>query len=522
MFFFFYTINSSFLVRNLFFKFFIFTYLFYKKIFFVPFRWGMFINIFKKKLNLISSKFNVKFFQIFFFNSFKKKKIEKILTNWNYLCIFFKKIKLTHYLVYPIKPYWILNNLNFIINYFFYFNTYFTVYFQEFRYLLIHFKNFFYRILLKIRRRYRRKFKFRYKRKFRYRVFIRLLTRFMSRYKFRYRVKLKFKLKFKPKLYLKFRKKKRFRFIRARFHKRRALRPFFVNFKKKIYKFFSSLSKNILLFQFYFYYSLMFWRWSKHRFLRKMRLNRWKRKRIKRRLKLIAKFQLTTLKFIKSFFNKNKHIVQQYHHLNHFGNVYYPTLFLKQFKLKLYFWRQRTLHLNLVKFLSIFMLNFLESQCQSKFFIILKFFKNKRLMRVLRRHLRKAMFYQFKIGAGFFIKEMFYIIWLSFKMKDILFLVLWIKRTMERIRWRKQKIFLSSLRFILRKCISPYLMYLRCLGYRCVIWGKIGVSGNSKTRNFICRNKIYSLTTKTYKTSYEFVTINTFTGVLGLSFYLVF
>lgn len=235
---------------------------------------------------------------------------------------------------------------------------------------------------------------------------------------------------------------------------------------------------------------------------------------------LSFKFQRKTKFFLGS--NSNNLFFKFFYLNNQTLNFYYPKFFTKWFNIKFFFLQQKIIYLNFIKFLSIFVLYFLEKVFLNHFFIFFQFFRNKRVIKVLRRHIRKVFSYQFKIGSGFFLKEMFYIIWLAFKLKDLLFLTLWIKRTMERIRWRKHKIFLLALRLILRKCISPYFYYLKCYGYRCVFWGKIGVAGNSKTRNFVCKNKSYSLTTKNYKTSYEFTTINTFTGVLGLSFYLIF
>lgn len=332
---------------------------------------------------------------------------------------------------------------------------------------------------------------------------------------------IKFKRRYRRRRHWKRKFKKRFRrfFIRMRRLKKKKLRQK-LNKSFKFRTLFSFNVKNMFSFSIY----LNLYCWARLLFFSNLiklfkRRRRWKKK-IFRRLRKNLKLQKNT-KFLLGT-NSVKPIIRTFLINNQSLNIYYPLIFTKWFNIKFFFLQQTTIYLNFIKFLSIFVLYFLENLFLNRFFIFFQFFKNKKVIKVLRRHIRKVFSYQFKIGSGFFLKEMFYIIWLAFKIKDLLFLVLWIKRTMERIRWRKHKIFLLALRLVLRKCISPYFYYLKCYGYRCVLWGKIGVAGNSKTRNFVCKNKSYSLTTKKYKTSYEFTTINTFTGVLGLSFYLVF
>lgn len=210
------------------------------------------------------------------------------------------------------------------------------------------------------------------------------------------------------------------------------------------------------------------------------------------------------------------------YNLKFIANIYYPTIFKKFFNLKFLIIQKNLLKYKISKFIIIFILTFFENFFKNKIFISYKSFTKKNFSSAFTKYIKKLAKYQYKMGRKFSLREMYYTIWLAFKIKDLFFLTSWIKRSMEKMRWRKQKPFLYALRFILRNCITPFSSYLRFYGYRCVVWGKIGVSGDSKTRNFICKNKIHSLTTKIYKTSYEFTTINTFTGVLGISFYLVF
>lgn len=278
-------------------------------------------------------------------------------------------------------------------------------------------------------------------------------------------------------------------------------------FNLKIYKFFKLQPKKKITFGFFFYF-LLLW------FINYMpKIN--KKKRPKQKLApflLPARLQptfLQTLAKITSF--RSAHF-----------NLFVAVNYRNKFKYKMYMLQKKIVHLNFIKYFTFFIANFLEQKFNKSFFIMFKFFKNTKTSYILKRQHYKLLKHQFRIGRGFFLNEMLYVIWTALKKKDLFFLVTWIKRTMERIRWKKQKSFLLSLRLIFKTYISPYFAYLKCYGYKCIVWGKIGVSGNAKTRNFVFKNKQYSLTTKMYRLDYDFNIINTHTGVLGVSFYLLF
>ena len=203
-------------------------------------------------------------------------------------------------------------------------------------------------------------------------------------------------------------------------------------------------------------------------------------------------------------------------------NNYVPTLYSYQFKVKMFYLGRQIIYNNFSKYFTFFIGSFLEIFLKNSYMLRFTFFKNKKINFILKYQTKKLMRHQFWIGRGFFLNEMLFVIWTSFQKKDLLFLVLWIKRTMERIQWKKQKAFLQTLRFVLKNSVTPYFKYLNCLGYQCTVWGKIGVTGNAKTRGFTFKNKYYSLTTKENRLDFESTTINTHTGVLGLSFYLIF
>lgn len=281
--------------------------------------------------------------------------------------------------------------------------------------------------------------------------------------------------------------------------------PFFRNLK--IYRFFKGKSKKPATFNFFFYFLLL---WFVN-YLPKLN----KKKKPKQKVPSFLMPTRLQSTFLQTLSQAN---VLRSTHFNSFVAVNYRD----KFKYKMYMLQKKIVYLNFIKYFTFFIANFLEQKFRKPFFIMFKFFKNTKTNQILRRQHHKLLKHQFRIGQGFFLNEMLYVIWTALKKKDLFFLVTWIKRTMERIRWKKQKSFLLSLRLIFKTYISPYFAYLKCYGYKCIVWGKIGVSGNAKTRNFVFKNKQYSLTTKMYRLDYDFNIINTHTGVLGISFYLLF
>ena len=177
-------------------------------------------------------------------------------------------------------------------------------------------------------------------------------------------------------------------------------------------------------------------------------------------------------------------------------------------------------------FFNKFLLLFLENMFHRNFFLKFKFFK--KLYNVIEKKLLYFNFYkkyfkiQFKIGRGFFFKEMLKVIWLTFFLKDCRFFLYWLQKTMERLYFKSHKKFLAFLKTILIHYFNLFSLDLKYKGFYFDIRGKVGVAGNAKKRHFFIRAGRYSLSEKNLKWNFFQHIVRTKTGVLGTSFCITF
>jgi hypothetical protein len=137
------------------------------------------------------------------------------------------------------------------------------------------------------------------------------------------------------------------------------------------------------------------------------------------------------------------------------------------------------------------------------------------------------MNYRFKkmqqvVGRGFFLSEMFEILFITFFSKDSSFFVNWLIKTLERIYFKNIRKFLYFLKIILVRYFYKFLYFFNCMGFQFDIRGKIGVTGNAKKRHYMFSAGKFSNTTKKYKISIGKGVLRTATGVLGISFVMLF
>jgi len=95
-------------------------------------------------------------------------------------------------------------------------------------------------------------------------------------------------------------------------------------------------------------------------------------------------------------------------------------------------------------------------------------------------------------------------------------------RTMERIYFKNHKKFLYFLKILLTKYFLNLLYFFNCEGFYFDIRGKIGVTGNAKKRHYSFSLGKFSFTTKKNKISVAKNVLRTNTGVLGVTFILLF
>ena len=106
---------------------------------------------------------------------------------------------------------------------------------------------------------------------------------------------------------------------------------------------------------------------------------------------------------------------------------------------------------------------------------------------------------------------------LTFKRKDLNFFKRWFLLTMERIQFEKHKKFLNILRFVLLRYSVLIMEDNGVKGFFIDIRGKVGVTGDSKKRNFYVSVGKHSKTTKNSKFDYQSGIVRTETGALGIT-----
>ena len=93
-----------------------------------------------------------------------------------------------------------------------------------------------------------------------------------------------------------------------------------------------------------------------------------------------------------------------------YSNLYVNFIYTAKFKYKFLLLNKRAIYLNFIKYFSFFILNFLEKIFYKPIFILFKLFKNKKINLILKNQYFKLLKYQFKIGQGFFLLEMLYVL----------------------------------------------------------------------------------------------------------------
>lgn len=131
-------------------------------------------------------------------------------------------------------------------------------------------------------------------------------------------------------------------------------------------------------------------------------------------------------------------------------------------------------------------------------------------------------FYERRLGHKFFLEEALHIMHISFFMKDAKLLCSWFKAMILRISfWKTRSIF----RFIKYLMLGYfYLLFpsLNIKGLKIKLKGKISAAGNSRKRRILYRVGETSHSQASLRVLYEFVTINTFTGVMGFQLWIFY
>jgi hypothetical protein len=235
---------------------------------------------------------------------------------------------------------------------------------------------------------------------------------------------------------------------------------------------------------------------------------------------ILLKFSLLKKKIF--FYNNtyilyNSFIILIKNYLNK-KNIYY---FINYFKLSKFSLFQNIILKHYIYFFEYF----LKIKNKKNFFIFFNKFslyfddKNKILKNL--KFLLK-IYWILKMKILFKVEELFQLLFLFIKYKDISFFLSWLKMTLEKINFKfHKKIFLSIILFF-NFFFKQIFYFFWFKGIVLKIKGKISQGGNSKKKRIYYQKGNYSWTNKSFKLYYDASIIRSYSGVLGLKCFLFF
>lgn len=138
-----------------------------------------------------------------------------------------------------------------------------------------------------------------------------------------------------------------------------------------------------------------------------------------------------------------------------------------------------------------------------------KFLNN--LTRMFIRH-------HYKVGTGFFLKEAIQITLITIISKDPDIFMNYFTKKMEKVSFYKHKNYIRFFKDLFSHLYRVGLFKFGCKGVYLDIRGKIGVTGDAKKRHTLLRFGEYTFAQKAMRINTSYGLVNTFTGVLGITF----
>lgn len=162
------------------------------------------------------------------------------------------------------------------------------------------------------------------------------------------------------------------------------------------------------------------------------------------------------------------------------------------------------------------------SKVMVKMYFFLNFILNRYDYMMCFSWFQRLQFFQKFLGSGFFLLEALHVIYLSLKIKDPFFLINWITRILHKISFWKHRAFFHFLQYTFKYCFSSVFKELGIKGIKFQLKGKVGVSGNARTRRIISSYGVTGASSYNNKVLTALTLIRTFTGVMGLKIWLIF
>ncbi len=141
---------------------------------------------------------------------------------------------------------------------------------------------------------------------------------------------------------------------------------------------------------------------------------------------------------------------------------------------------------------------------------------------VYKRWMTRMSYYERKLGHRFFLEEALHIIHLTLNLHDPKIMCTWLKAIIQRISFWKTRSIFRFLKYLFNQYFSVIMNDVGSKGLKICLRGKISAAGNSRTRTILYRVGKTSHANTSLKVLNEFMTIGTFTGVLGFQIWVFY
>lgn len=139
-----------------------------------------------------------------------------------------------------------------------------------------------------------------------------------------------------------------------------------------------------------------------------------------------------------------------------------------------------------------------------------------------KRWMTRMVYYERKLGHRFFLEEALHLIHLTLNLHDPKIMCTWLKAIIERISFWKTRSIFRFIRYVFGQYFHLILNDIGSKGLKICLRGKISAAGNSRTRTILYRTGQTSHSNSSLKVLNEFMTITTFTGVMGFQIWVFY
>lgn len=139
-----------------------------------------------------------------------------------------------------------------------------------------------------------------------------------------------------------------------------------------------------------------------------------------------------------------------------------------------------------------------------------------------KRWMTRMTYYERKLGHKFFLEEALHLIHLTLNLHDPKIMCTWLKAIIQRISFWKTRSIFRFLKYLFSQYFNLIINDLGSKGLKICLRGKISAAGNSRTRTILYRTGQTSHANTSLKVLNEFMTISTFTGVMGFQIWIFY